>query len=209
VGFDSADDRVQRINGLGTTRLTHLRAAMLLKQAGIRIQAGVVLGCKGESPQSLAATLEFCGELHSLGNVDLFHASPLSVLAGSGAFRDLSVQMPEIQEVDYLDPDLLQREWLARFCPALGTGEDAQRTVRQVADAIGAMGRLRSGFGGGRRVMSEPCAAETAGLSYANTHPRVFPGSAGERSMGVAASECGQDERRATMVRSSTADPTP
>jgi radical SAM superfamily enzyme YgiQ (UPF0313 family) len=149
IGFDSVDDGIQKLNGLGTSRATHLRAATLLRDAGIRLQAGFVLGCEGESPSTLAATVEFCEELHALGNVQLFHASPLVVLAGSGAFSRLSAQIPELTSIDYVDPEYLQREWLSRFCPELGSGEDAQRVVREVANSIAALGQIRSSFGGG------------------------------------------------------------
>lgn len=147
VGFDSVDDNIQKINGLGTTRATHLRAAKLLKQAGIRLQAGFVLGCEGESRETLDATIQFCQELKEIGNVELFHASPFSVLGGSWAFNRLSVDMPEILATDYVEPEALQREWFSRCCPSLGSGEEGQRLVRNVADSISSMGRIRSDFG--------------------------------------------------------------
>jgi hypothetical protein len=148
VGFDSVNDGLQLLNGLGTSRGTHLRAAGLLKQAGIRVQAGFVLGCEGETPETLSETVQFCEELRALGNVELFHASPLVVLAGSPAFHRLSLEMPEILTTDYVDPEELQREWLGRFCPALGSGEEGQRTVREIAESIASLGAIRSSFGG-------------------------------------------------------------
>lgn len=148
VGFDSADDGIQTLNGLGTSRATHVRAATLLKQRGIRIQAGFVLGCEGESLDTLNTTMRFCEELQVLGNVDLFHASPMVVLAGSAAFDRLARFTPEMLSRDYTDPSFLQRLWLERFCPLLGGGEEAQQTVMRFAASMAALGRLKSGWGG-------------------------------------------------------------
>jgi radical SAM superfamily enzyme YgiQ (UPF0313 family) len=152
IGFDAVDDGIQKLNGLGTSRATHSRAATLLSRAGIRVQAGFVLGCEGESPETLESTLQFCRELRSLGNVQLFHASPLVVLAGSRAFERLREEVPELMGTDYVDPEELQLEWLSRFCPALGAGPVGQRQVREVAEAIASLGTVRSGFGGQERM---------------------------------------------------------
>jgi len=145
VGFDSVDDAVQRLNGLGTTKNTHLRAARLLQEAGVRLQAGFVLGCEGETPETLDATIQFCHQIAALDNVDLFHASPLVVLAGSEAFNRLAHLMPEIVATDYIEPQVLQREWLARFCP--GLGPDGQGLIRDAAQTIATLGEIRSGWG--------------------------------------------------------------
>lgn len=152
VGLDSVDDALQRLNGLGTSRATHLRAAELLSEAGIRLQLGFVLGCEGETPETLCATMDFCEELAKLGTVDLFHASPLVVLVGSRSFDMLAERLPNIRGLDYVDPAELQREWIQRFCPALGSGESGQTQLRRVAGTIADLGRLSSGFGDTNRI---------------------------------------------------------
>jgi len=148
VGFDSVDDEVQRRNGLGTTREGHLRAARLLQDAGIRIQAGFVLGCAGETPSTLEATVAFALELAGLGNVDLYHASPLVVLPGSPAFRMLCEKVPSLKHTDFLDTVKLQREWIAHFCPRLGSPATSLDLLERTASTISGMGRIASSFGG-------------------------------------------------------------
>lgn len=148
IGFDSGDDNIQRLNSLGTTLSSHLRAARLLRDAGIRIQAGFVLGCAGETTESMSATMSLAKDLAGLGNVDLFHASPLVVLPGSPAFRMLCERLPYLRDVDFLDTTSLQREWIRSFCPRLGPPELALQILDQTAHKITTFGRMESSYGG-------------------------------------------------------------
>ena len=148
IGFDSGDDNIQRLNSLGTTLSSHLRAARLLRDAGIRIQAGFVLGCAGETTESMSATISLAKDLAGLGNVDLFHASPLVVLPGSPAFRMLCERLPYLRDVDFLDTTGLQHEWIRNFCPRLGPAELALQDLDQKAREITTFGRIASSFGG-------------------------------------------------------------
>lgn len=158
VGFDSVDDEVQKLNGLGTSRTAHIRAARRLQDAGIRIHGGFVLGCAGESSVTLQATLDFAEELVALGNVDMYHASPLVVLPGSPAFRMLSEVEPSIKKTDFLDTRSLQLLWLKHFCPELGDPGSALHDLEEMAGKITALGRIPSSFGGWReRTGEHPC----------------------------------------------------
>jgi tRNA A37 methylthiotransferase MiaB len=148
IGFDSGDDSIQLMNGLGTTVKSHINAGMLLRDADIRIQAGFVLGCAGETKESIEATMRFAFRLAELGNVDLFHASPLVVLPGSPAFRMLCNRVPAIRDIDLLDTTRLQHEWIRHFCPGLGDADAALTYLDETARNIGALGRLASSFGG-------------------------------------------------------------
>lgn len=148
IGFDSGDDSIQRLNSLGTTTTSHLRAARLLRDAGIRIQAGFVLGCAGETIESMSATVRLAETLAGLGNVDLFHASPLVVLPGSPAFRMLCGRMPALRDIDFLNTTQLQHEWIRHFCPQLGEPESALQLLDQTARRLVALGRMTSSFGG-------------------------------------------------------------
>jgi radical SAM superfamily enzyme YgiQ (UPF0313 family) len=148
IGFDSGDDGIQRLNSLGTTTASHLRAARLLRDAGIRIQAGFVLGCAGETKDSMSATVRLAETLAGLGNVDLFHASPLVVLPGSPAFRMLCGCVPALRDIDFLNTTQLQHEWIRHFCPQLGEPESALHLLDRTARGLVALGRMTSSFGG-------------------------------------------------------------
>jgi radical SAM superfamily enzyme YgiQ (UPF0313 family) len=148
IGFDSANDEIQHRNGLGTSKATHLRAALLLQKAGIRIHAGFVLGCAGESLDSLKETVDFAFQLSELGNTDMYHAAPLVVLPGSPAFRMLCEKIPSLEQTDFLDTVDLQLQWLANFCPQLGDPRIALDLLQNTANTITHLGGLASSWGG-------------------------------------------------------------
>lgn len=163
VGFDSVDDHVQRINHLGTTRATHVRAARLLASADIGIHAGFVVGCEGESPATLKSTIEFAEELAGMARVDMFHASPLVVLPGSPAFQKLVAKEPCLSPLDLIDTQAVQKLWLKHFCPQLGSPACALKEVERTARTIEALGRIPSSFGGWRERDSSGTPAQPVG----------------------------------------------
>jgi radical SAM superfamily enzyme YgiQ (UPF0313 family) len=156
IGFDSANDEIQRQNGLGTSRAAHVRAASLLQEAGIRIHAGFVLGCVGESPDSLQETVDFARQLSELGNTDMYHASPLVVLPGSPAFWMLRERVPQLAETDFLDTADIQRQWIRYFCPKLGDPQSALDLLQRTAHTITHLGSLASSWGGWQERVVAP-----------------------------------------------------
>lgn len=62
---------------------TNLRAAQMLARAGIQLHCSLVLGSVGETPETLAASIEHARELHAHGNVVTIDPSPLLPLPGA------------------------------------------------------------------------------------------------------------------------------
>lgn len=119
IGFDSVDDEIQRLNGLGTSRKNHYKAATLCKKYGVKIQAGFVLGCIGETTKSINESIEFAEELASNGLLERINAAVLFIIPGSPAYDKLCEREPWIKELDVLDTEELQYYWVKHFCPEL------------------------------------------------------------------------------------------
>jgi len=120
IGFDTVNNSVQRLNGLGTSCITHRRAVRLCMDYGIRIQAGFVLGCAGETQRSLGETLRFAEELASQGVLERINSAVLFIIPGSPAYSLLAEREPWIRELDILPTEELQWQWVRHFCPHLG-----------------------------------------------------------------------------------------
>jgi len=87
---------------------------------GIRIQAGFVLGCAGETQRSLGETLRFAEELASQGVLERINSAVLFIIPGSPAYSLLAEREPWIRELDILPTEELQWQWVRHFCPHLG-----------------------------------------------------------------------------------------
>lgn len=137
IGFDTADNRVQRLNGLGTSIATHRRAVRLCQASSIRVQAGFVLGCAGETQASLENTLRFAEELSSQGVLERINSAILFVIPGSSAYSLLCDREPWIRDLDVLPTEELQWQWVRHFCPQLGKNpSDGLAILRRIANRL-------------------------------------------------------------------------
>jgi hypothetical protein len=137
IGFDSADDEVQRLNGLGTSLAAHRRAVRLCHDHGMRIQAGFVLGCGGETQQSLENTLWFAEELAAQGVLERNNLAILFIIPGSPAYALLCEREPWIMALDDLPTEELQWQWIRHFCPQLGKNpSDGLAILRRAANRL-------------------------------------------------------------------------
>lgn len=137
IGFDSADDEVQQLNGLGTSITAHRRAVRLCKNAGIRIQAGFVLGCAGETRRSVENTVRFAGELAQTGVLERINSAILFIIPGSPAYSRLCEREPWIRILDDLPTDEIQSYWFRHFCPDLGANAaECFRILRWAANQL-------------------------------------------------------------------------
>jgi hypothetical protein len=119
IGFDSADNHIQKTNGLGTSLESHRRAAKLCKKHGIKVQAGFVLGCAGETTTSLFNTYSFALELYEQNLLERINSAVLFIVPGSPAYNMLCKREHWILELDLLPTEEIQWYWIKHFCPDL------------------------------------------------------------------------------------------
>lgn len=137
IGFDSADDRVQRINGLGTSMRSHEKAIDIARRFTMDIQAGFVLGCAGETPESLERTVAFAERLSALGILERTNSAILIIMPGAPAYNALCAREPWIRDLDLLPTREIQLLWLKHFCPKLGaTPEEGMVLLEAAANRI-------------------------------------------------------------------------
>ena len=137
IGFDSADDRVQRINGLGTSIRSHEKAVEIACRFKMGIQAGFVLGCAGETSESLERTVAFAERLNTLGALERTNSAILIVMPGAPAYYALCTREPWIRDLDLLPTREIQLLWLKHFCPDLGASpEDGMALLEAAANRI-------------------------------------------------------------------------
>lgn len=137
IGFDSADDQIQKLNGLGTSLKSHWRAVELCKASGLKIQAGFVLGCAGETEDSLRNTLGFAEQLSACGILERINSAILVIIPGSPAYGALSEREPRIRDLDEFSTTDLQCLWVKHFCPKLGSGaDDALERLQRAANRL-------------------------------------------------------------------------
>ena len=137
IGFDSADDEIQKLNGLGTSLKSHWRAIELCKASGLKIQAGFVLGCAGETERSLDNTLRFAEQLSACGVLERINSAILFIIPGSPAYWALCEHEPWIRNLDEFSTTELRRLWVKHFCPNLGSGtDDALERLRFAANRL-------------------------------------------------------------------------
>lgn len=137
IGFDSADNEIQRMNGLGTSNQSHWNAVRLCMKYNIRIQAGFVVGCAGETKKSIHNTLRFAEELASYGVLERINSAVLVIIPGSPAYSLLVEKEPWIKSLDLLPTDELQWYWIKHFCPNLGKNPiDGLQILKKAADYL-------------------------------------------------------------------------
>ncbi len=120
IGFDSADDEIQRLNSLGSSIKTHRRAARICCERDICIHAGFVMGCAGETEGSIHNSMAFAEELAAMDVLDRINTAILVVMPGAPNYTLLCRKEPWIRELDYLDTEEIRWYWLRHFCPDLG-----------------------------------------------------------------------------------------
>lgn len=119
IGFDSADERVQKVNGLGTNNYTHKRCIDNCKKYGINIQAALMLGCAGENKTSLYNNLNFAKYLATLTILERINTSICVVMPGAENYELLKSKEQWIENLDYLDTIEMQKLWIKHFCPEI------------------------------------------------------------------------------------------
>jgi len=119
IGFDSINDEVQKLNALGTSRLTHDKAVGLCQQYGIRIQAASVVGLIGENPESLEENYQYYRGLLEKGVLERINSAILFIIPGTAAYEMLAEKEPLIRELDLLPTEEIRRLWIKHFCPTI------------------------------------------------------------------------------------------
>lgn len=160
IGFDSADDQIQKLNGLGTSLKSHWRAVELCKASGLKIQAGFVLGCAAETERSLSNTVAFAERLSGYGVLERINSAVLFIIPGSPAYWALCEREPWIRDLDEFSTTDLRRLWVKHFCPNLGSGagnaiERLQRAANRL-DELSPGPHASMGFVSDRLVAAEP-----------------------------------------------------
>lgn len=118
IGFDSVNDRIQRINGLGTSKKTHLRAVQLCLKYGIKIQAASVVGLMGETPETLEELYQFFKEICQYpGLIDRVNSAIFFIIPNTPAYYMLVEKEPHIKDLDLLPTSEIRRLWIKHFCP--------------------------------------------------------------------------------------------
>jgi hypothetical protein len=103
----------------------------------IKIQAGFVLGCAGETQKSLDRTLAFAEELSRQQALERINTAMLVIIPGSPAYSLLCEREPWIQTLDELPTEELQWYWLKHFCPQLGKNpSDGLAILRRAANKL-------------------------------------------------------------------------
>jgi len=117
IGFDSINDEVQKLNALGTSRLTHDKAVALCRQHNIRIQAASVLGLIGENPESLEENYQYYRGLLEKGVLERINSAILFIIPGTAAYEMLMEREAWIGSLDLLPTDKVREAWIRHFCP--------------------------------------------------------------------------------------------
>ena len=131
IGFDSADDRLQKLNGLGSTLELHKRAVDNCIKYNIKIQASLVLGIVGENTQSIEKNLRFAEYLNSKNILERINASLFFIIPGSPAYMELCKKEPWINDSDDLSDEKFRYYWIKHFLPAFSNNIDKALTILQ------------------------------------------------------------------------------
>lgn len=137
IGFDSVDDKVQRINNLGTSSKSHIMAVDFCREYGIKIQAGFVFGCMGETKESIEKTIIFAEGLASSGLLERINSSVFFVIPGSRAYEMLCKKEQWIKSMDVIDSEELQLYWVKHFCSDLSKNpKDGLKILIHAAECL-------------------------------------------------------------------------
>jgi len=117
IGFDSADDKIQKYNGLGSTLSQHKKAVNNCINHNIKIQASFVIGAAGENSESLENNLRFADYLYSKNILERINASLFFIIPDSPAYNALCLKEPWIKELDDLSVEKVRWYWIKHFLP--------------------------------------------------------------------------------------------
>jgi radical SAM superfamily enzyme YgiQ (UPF0313 family) len=144
VGVESGSRDVLQSIGKNTTTEQNLRAARLLKEAGVEMYAAMIYGSPGETPADLDRTVQHFAELASIGNVYRVGARIATVLPNSRWYFNLLSDLrqsaldvaTELEASDTVDVDRIVDLWLERMtCVSRKDIEEAHARIVQIADA--------------------------------------------------------------------------
>lgn len=144
IGFDSANETVQKLNGLGTSNLTHYKCISNCIKYNINIQAALMVGCAGETINSLDDNLEFANYLSKLDNIERINTSVCIIMPGAKNYELLKNKEPWIAELDYLDTSELQKLWIKHYCD--GISFDPDESLMILNDYINEIDKLSPGI---------------------------------------------------------------
>lgn len=153
IGFDSADDNIQRLNGMGTSMAAHRRCVENCIKHDIHIQAALMVGCAGETTESLKADLIFAQQLASLDQLERINTAVCVVMPGAPNYTLLVAKEPWIKELDYLDTIRLQQLWIKHFCPEWS--ENPEKGLATFARYVNAIDKLSPGVHSSMGYVSE------------------------------------------------------
>ncbi|MFH1681499.1 MAG: radical SAM protein [Candidatus Eisenbacteria bacterium] len=154
IGIESGSQEILDRAGKGTSLQCNLRAVHLLEMEGIRVILSVVLGLPGESPSTIAETMDHLAGIMSCDNVKEVNCSILLPLPGSRAMQLLGPQLSHNGNGDIVDAESLRAQWVERFCnTTYASLVQAQGAVLERYGTIGTFGcttgeYLRHGTGG-------------------------------------------------------------
>lgn len=134
IGFDGANDEIQRLNGLGTNMRSHRKAVELCLEYGIKIQAGSVVGLAGETSESLSELYSFLAELRERGVLERINSAILFVIPNTPVYEMLAQKEPQIREWDILPTIETRALWVKHFCPKVDLD-----LLQEYADRIDAL----------------------------------------------------------------------
>ena len=118
IGIESGDDTVLKAANKGSSIAMNKRATVLLKDAGIKTFASVILGLPGESRQSLQATYDHVCDLFENG-MNTLSVCVFAPYVGSRAFFRLLKDEKigdQYRSSDVFDWPLFSRLWVQTQC---------------------------------------------------------------------------------------------
>lgn len=174
MGLDSGDDKSLRtLKGYETTKINKM-AVKRLTDAGIQIHCSFIIGCPGESWESMGNTVEFIKELITNQNIVAIEVSPLFPLPNSRAwelflgqpnkwFRDMeeinrylsllgvnsqeelwTITRENFSNNDIIDISLANRLWIDYFTKV--DYEKVINLISQIQTEISSSGKVTGGF---------------------------------------------------------------
>ncbi|MBU8933433.1 MAG: B12-binding domain-containing radical SAM protein [candidate division Zixibacteria bacterium] len=159
IGFDSADDKIQKYNGLGSTLKSHKKAANICKDFDFKLQAAFMLGCAGETLDSLGKNIRFAEELSEMRILERINTAIVVIMPGAPNYSLLCSKENWIMELDELPTEKLQWYWVKHFCPELGNsptqGLDVLRKVANRLDCLSPGPHSSMGYISNRMIKSE------------------------------------------------------
>lgn len=120
TGLESGTDEILKRFNKGITTKVILKSIKILADNGVYLVPSFVIGCEGETDDTIKKTFSFISEkLSTLGNVSHIQILLLLPLPGSEAYQKLLLVeevKKEISNKDILDLHYLQKAWFKHFC---------------------------------------------------------------------------------------------